>query len=245
MTKPPSEDDLDLLSEEDLLALYKEATGDDPAFHTRWDRNYIAKDMRGVVGASTEKRAVKVIEYWGNDKDLGAGTDLRTVRKIRELADALVRKNKIMAANKRNAGKNVFLGGSCNPTTWRKDEAVPMLTAAGVSFYNPQVDDWAPELAQVEARAKAESGVLLFVIDGQTRAIASILEATEYIASGRKVVLTVADIPDGAIIDGQAVTGRELKDLNRARAYLRELATRRGATVAPSVKKAIEHIVAL
>jgi hypothetical protein len=120
-----------------------------------------------------------------------------------------------------------------------------MLTAAGVSFYNPQVDDWAPELAQVEARAKAESGVLLFVIDGQTRAIASILEATEYIASGRKVVLTVADIPDGAIIDGQAVTGRELKDLNRARAYLRELATRRGATVAPSVKKAIEHIVAL
>ena len=36
----------------------------------------------------------------------------------------------------------VFLGGSCNPTTWRKDIAIPMLEAAGVAFYNPQMPDW-------------------------------------------------------------------------------------------------------
>lgn len=34
-------------------------------------------------------------------------------------------------------GYDVFLGGSCNPTTWRKDLAVPYLQEAGVSFYNP------------------------------------------------------------------------------------------------------------
>ena len=31
----------------------------------------------------------------------------------------------------------VFLGGSCNPTTWRRDIAMPMLTNHGISFYNP------------------------------------------------------------------------------------------------------------
>lgn len=32
---------------------------------------------------------------------------------------------------------DVFLGGSCNPTTWRKDLAVPYFQEAGVTFYNP------------------------------------------------------------------------------------------------------------
>jgi len=32
---------------------------------------------------------------------------------------------------------DVFLGGSCNPTTWRQDLAIPYLQDAGVSFYNP------------------------------------------------------------------------------------------------------------
>lgn len=31
----------------------------------------------------------------------------------------------------------VFLGGSCNPTTWRADVAIPALNKLGISFYNP------------------------------------------------------------------------------------------------------------
>lgn len=31
----------------------------------------------------------------------------------------------------------VFLGGSCNPTTWRADVAIPTLDKMGISFYNP------------------------------------------------------------------------------------------------------------
>lgn len=31
----------------------------------------------------------------------------------------------------------VFLGGSCNPTTWRADVAIPELQKLGISFYNP------------------------------------------------------------------------------------------------------------
>lgn len=31
----------------------------------------------------------------------------------------------------------VFLGGSCNPTTWRADVAIPALDKCGITFYNP------------------------------------------------------------------------------------------------------------
>jgi Nucleoside 2-deoxyribosyltransferase like len=31
----------------------------------------------------------------------------------------------------------VFLGGSCNPTTWRADVAMPELEKLGISYYNP------------------------------------------------------------------------------------------------------------
>lgn len=36
-----------------------------------------------------------------------------------------------------NSAPEVFLGGSCNPTTWRADVAIPTLQKLGISFYNP------------------------------------------------------------------------------------------------------------
>jgi hypothetical protein len=41
-------------------------------------------------------------------------------------------------------GQKVFLGGSCNPTMWRKDVAIPAFEKFGVPFYNPQVENWSP-----------------------------------------------------------------------------------------------------
>jgi hypothetical protein len=120
----------------------------------------------------------------------------------------------------------VFLGGSCDPTTWRADIAVPELTRARISFFNPQISDWHPNLIQLEAKAKEVCEVLLFVIDSKTRAIASMLESIEYILSQRRVVIVILDIPEGARIDGDIIEGRQLKDLNRARAFLCDIAAR-------------------
>lgn len=36
-----------------------------------------------------------------------------------------------------NSTPEVFLGGACNPTTWRADVAIPTLQKLGISFYNP------------------------------------------------------------------------------------------------------------
>lgn len=35
----------------------------------------------------------------------------------------------------------VFLGGSCNPTTWRRVQVIPVLDQHSISYYNPQVSE--------------------------------------------------------------------------------------------------------
>ena len=139
----------------------------------------------------------------------------------------------------------VFLGGSCNPTTWRRDVAIPRLKKAGITFYNPQVDDWSPELVAVEAAAKADATVLFFVIDKQTRAIASMNEVVEEILRGRTVVLVIEDVEAGADIAREAAGVSDggdglLKDLNRGRMYLRDIAARYGALAFVETSAAVE-----
>lgn len=139
----------------------------------------------------------------------------------------------------------VFLGGSCDPTTWRTDVAIPILDSLGIAYFNPQVAEWSEALVAIEAKAKADSAALLFVIDGQTRAIASMLEALSQAGLGRKVLVTVADITDGTVIAGQVITGRELKDLNRARTYFKdELLRHPTAAVFPSIEEAVRAAAA-
>jgi hypothetical protein len=102
-----------------------------------------------------------------------------------------------------------------------------------------------PNLIALEAKAKEVCDVLLFVIDAKTRAIASMLEATEYIMSSRRVVIVILDIPEGAKIDGEVIGGRQLKDLNRARAFLCDIAARhqKYCDVFDSVESAVNHII--
>jgi hypothetical protein len=134
--------------------------------------------------------------------------------------------NSNSTAVKKKKAMKVFLGGSCNPTTWRKNIAIPLLERAGVEYYNPQVDEWHDDLIAIEARNKEEAAILFFVLDGQTRSIASMVEIAEFVSLGRTVVLVIEDIPEGQMIDGQSIVGRELKDLNRGRAYTADVANR-------------------
>lgn len=91
-----------------------------------------------------------------------------------------------------STGPEVFLGGSCNPTTWRADVAIPTLQNLGISFYNPQVSDWTPDLIELEHRAKEKARVLFFVIDSETRASAGTIEVA-YLAgqNARHLVLVL------------------------------------------------------
>lgn len=137
----------------------------------------------------------------------------------------------------------VFLGGSCNPTTWRHDIAIPMLDAAQIDYFNPQVDEWYEELIQIEAKAKETAQIVLMVVDGLTRSIVCINEAVEYICKGRKVVLVVDDIEDGTKIAGVVLSKTELADLNGARQCLRDLAFKEGVILVNDVATAIHECI--
>lgn len=139
----------------------------------------------------------------------------------------------------------VFLGGACNPTTWRREIAVPLLEAARVQYYNPQVDEWYEELIQIERHAMETAKVLLNVIDDATRALVSINEAVEYIFLGHRVVLVVEDIAPGARIEGDVVSHEELAELNAARQCLRDLARKKRVPVCDSVREAVLEAIRL
>jgi hypothetical protein len=140
---------------------------------------------------------------------------------------------------------DVFLGGSCNPTTWRTDIARQAFDTAGITYYDPQtkpVENWG-DRATIERAAKEQSRIVLMVIDSSTRSIASMGEVTELICTGRDVVLVIKHIPAGLTVDGEAVGERERRDLNRYRAYLRDdLAPRYGVPVFDTVTEAVARI---
>ena len=63
-----------------------------------------------------------------------------------------------------------------------------------MTFYNPQVKGWSPALIPLEKNAKDACSYLLYVIDGRTRATASLVEAAAFIGEGREVSLVIQNV---------------------------------------------------
>ncbi|XP_072745367.1 uncharacterized protein [Anoplolepis gracilipes] len=134
----------------------------------------------------------------------------------------------------------VFLGGSCNPTTWRSDIAIPTLQNLGITYYNPQVSQWSPELIAQEYEAKQTARVLLFVIDNQTRNSAGIIEAAQLAATrGESLVLVIYPYRQGQTILGETVSAQEYYDLMNGLLVLQYLMERQRIPIFESVSVAL------
>ncbi|XP_053601274.1 uncharacterized protein raw isoform X3 [Plodia interpunctella] len=133
----------------------------------------------------------------------------------------------------------VFLGGSCNPTTWRSDIAIPMLKTMGITYFNPQVDDWSMELVEVEHQAKAKARALLFVLDSETRAVAAAVEVAHLAAAPKDLLLVLKPYTRHQAIGGETVSDHEYVELARARATLQETVERRGLPVFTDIPAAL------
>lgn len=134
----------------------------------------------------------------------------------------------------------VFLGGSCNPTTWRADTAIPALQREGISFYNPQVSMWAPELLVEEYNAKESASILFFVVDSQTRSIGGMIEVADLIASGRCVIVVAYPYHPNQKIMGEAISHKEYKDLVDGQSNLLMLVKSRGIKVHKNLSTALQ-----
>ncbi|XP_067120344.1 uncharacterized protein raw [Centruroides vittatus] len=134
----------------------------------------------------------------------------------------------------------VFLGGSCNPTTWRTDIAIPMLKKIGITYYNPQVAHWGPELMEMENQAKQNAEIMFFVIDNQTRSVASMIEAAHIAGTDRKLILVIHEFEGNEIkVMGERLTEKELKDLKQGQRFLQDLVERKGIPVFRNIPNAL------
>ena len=71
--------------------------------------------------------------------------------------------------------KKVFLGGTCNESTWR-DELIEMLE---IDYFNPVVDDWTEECYQEELRQREICDYCLYVITPRMTGVYSIAEVVD------------------------------------------------------------------
>jgi len=71
----------------------------------------------------------------------------------------------------------VFLGGTCNDSTWR-DALIPELKHNGIEYFNPVVADWNPECMAKENAVKNDPNTVnLFVITSDMTGVFSIAES--------------------------------------------------------------------
>ena len=71
--------------------------------------------------------------------------------------------------------KKVFLGGTCNESTWR-DKLIAMLE---IDYFNPVVDDWTEECYQEELRQREICDYCLYVITPRMTGVYSIAEVVD------------------------------------------------------------------
>lgn len=141
----------------------------------------------------------------------------------------------------------VFLGGAAGQTTWRRDIAIPALEAAAVTYYDPQLPlgAWSEANEAAEMHAKDEAAVLLFVINHETRGVATVAEVAYYLGLGRQLALAITDIPNNATLYNQPLQQPEIDDLNRGRIFLRTMARVHNTPVFDTVEKAVQHAIQL
>ncbi|KAK4883600.1 hypothetical protein RN001_006919 [Aquatica leii] len=139
----------------------------------------------------------------------------------------------------------VFLGGSCNPTTWRTDTAIPELQKHGITYYNPQRSIWGPELVAEEHDAKQSASVLLFVLDSQTRSVAGMIEVAYLVASDRCVVVVAHPYELGQSIMGEDLSYREYVDLVSGQSTLLTLLKTQGVKVYVNLMSALQRTTSI
>jgi len=176
------------------------------------DINHIHFAVSGHMTSEVEELAfVGVFSSRNNEVlsvDKGPASNSQTLSQEMSEAIRLASVEHQMCRPKSVEAPQIFLGGTCGNSRWRIDEAIPLLEEAGCSYYNPQLapGTWTPDLIPIEQRAKEHADCLLFVITPDTRGVASMVEATEILSSGRSMVLVLSSYQQLEDLEPSSVT---------------------------------------
>ena len=118
----------------------------------------------------------------------------------------------------------VFLGGTCNNSTWR-DKLIPLLK---IDYFNPVVDDWTPECQDEEIRQRESCDYCLYTITPKMTGVYSIAEVVDDSNKRpEKTILCVLDEDDENIF-----SETQIKSLKQ----VKEMVKNNGANVFDSLE---------
>jgi hypothetical protein len=119
----------------------------------------------------------------------------------------------------------IGLFGTCGNSTWRK-EFIEQYEKAGIDYFNPQVDDWNPDLAEIEAAHLANDEIILFPVLAETSGLGSlgevgfsILQAIRMDSSRNIIVM----IDKNCTIEDESVRKESIRARALVIAHLRKL----------------------
>lgn len=71
--------------------------------------------------------------------------------------------------------KRIFLGGTCNNSTWREE----LISQLKIDYFNPVVDDWTPECQEEEIKQRQECDFVLYTITPEMTGVFSVAEVVD------------------------------------------------------------------
>jgi len=74
--------------------------------------------------------------------------------------------------------KRVFLGGTCNESTWRKRMMI-YLSEAGLDYFNPVVNDWTEDCMKKELEERKTCDFCLYTITPKMTGVYSVAEVID------------------------------------------------------------------
>jgi len=150
------------------------------------------------------------------------------------------RKGELRTQRSTTSAYEVFLGGSCNPTSWRMDLAIPHFKSQNITYYNPQQANWVPEMIELEHQAKVTSQILFFVINEQTRNVATMIEVAQFAGFNRRLIVVLRPYPGpDHSINGEKLSKAEYEELQGAMGMVQDLIERQGIPVFNNINVAL------
>lgn len=127
----------------------------------------------------------------------------------------------------------VFLGGTCNGSTWR-ETLIPMLVRQGFDYFDPVVPDWTPECKAVEIQERETCDICLYVLTPKMTGVYSIAEVVDDSNKRpQRTVLCVLSRDGGdGWTEGQARSIQSVADLVK----------RNRAAVVYNLESVVEHL---
>ena len=119
----------------------------------------------------------------------------------------------------------IGLFGTCGGSTWR-EPFMHYYKTHGIHCYNPQVEDWDPSLAEIEAEHLANDEIILFPVLAETAGLGSLGEVGFSILQSIKMDESrnvIVMIDKNCTIEDEAIRNESIRMRALITAHLRKL----------------------